>query len=106
MASVQRDLVERAQRGDREAFGVLAAASIGQLYSGIDGQLRSAQRLADEQAAEHVARVRGCCADEHIPRLEGQRQAIDHRVAGGHGRGPYQRLRRKFLPRNPRLWVA
>ena len=30
---MQRDLVERAQRGDRDAFGVLAAASIGQLYN-------------------------------------------------------------------------
>jgi RNA polymerase sigma factor (sigma-70 family) len=29
---VQRDLVERAQRGDREAFGALAEQSIGHLY--------------------------------------------------------------------------
>jgi RNA polymerase sigma-70 factor (ECF subfamily) len=33
MAIAQRDLVERAQRGDRDAFGVLAAASIDQLYN-------------------------------------------------------------------------
>jgi RNA polymerase sigma-70 factor, ECF subfamily len=30
---MQRDLVERAQRGDRESFGVLAAASTGRLYN-------------------------------------------------------------------------
>jgi RNA polymerase sigma factor (sigma-70 family) len=30
---VQRDLVERAQRGDREAFAVLADSSIAQLYN-------------------------------------------------------------------------
>ena len=30
---MQRELVQRAQAGDREAFGVLAAASIGQLYN-------------------------------------------------------------------------
>ena len=29
----QRDLVERAQRGDRDAFGLLAAASIDRLYA-------------------------------------------------------------------------
>ena len=33
MAIAQRDLVERAQRGDRDAFDVLAAASIDQLYN-------------------------------------------------------------------------
>jgi RNA polymerase sigma-70 factor (ECF subfamily) len=30
---VQRDLVEQAQHGDREAFGILAGAWVGQLYS-------------------------------------------------------------------------
>jgi RNA polymerase sigma-70 factor, ECF subfamily len=30
---VQRDLVERAQRGDREAFGLIVDASLGRLYN-------------------------------------------------------------------------
>ena len=30
---MQRDLVERAQRGDRDSFGVLAGAWIGRLYN-------------------------------------------------------------------------
>ena len=30
---MQRELVERAQRGDRESFGILADASIARLYN-------------------------------------------------------------------------
>ena len=50
MGIAQRDLVERAQRGDREAFGDLAAASIDQLYNLAQlhfeaGELAAAGRL-------------------------------------------------------------
>ena len=44
---MQRDLVERAQRGDREAFGVLAAASIGQLYNLAQLMLADADLASD-----------------------------------------------------------
>jgi RNA polymerase sigma-70 factor (ECF subfamily) len=47
IAIVQRDLVERAQRGDREAFGVLAAASIGQLYNLAQLMLADADLASD-----------------------------------------------------------
>ena len=44
---VQRDLVERAQQGDREAFGVLATASIGQLYNLAQLMLADADLASD-----------------------------------------------------------
>ena len=47
MPSVQRDLVERAQRGDRDAFGDLAAASIGQLYNMAQLMLADADLASD-----------------------------------------------------------
>ena len=30
---MQRDLVERAQRGDRDSFGLLAEGSLGRIYN-------------------------------------------------------------------------
>jgi len=47
MAIAQRDLVERARRGDREAFGVLAAASIDQLYNLAQLMLADADLASD-----------------------------------------------------------
>jgi RNA polymerase sigma-70 factor (ECF subfamily) len=44
---VQRDLVERAQRGDREAFGILAEQSIGHLFSVAQLMLRDSDLARD-----------------------------------------------------------
>jgi RNA polymerase sigma factor (sigma-70 family) len=44
---MQRELVERAQGGDREAFGVLAAAAIGQLYNLAQLMLADADLASD-----------------------------------------------------------
>src|SRR5215213_450773 len=52
--SVQRDLVERAQRGDRAAFAELAAASIGRLYNMANLMLRD-RFLAEDAVQEALA---------------------------------------------------
>jgi RNA polymerase sigma-70 factor (ECF subfamily) len=44
---MQRELVEQAQRGDQEAFGSLASASIGQLYNLAHLMLADADLAAD-----------------------------------------------------------
>ena len=44
---MQRDLVERAQRGDREAFGALAEQSIGHLYDVAQLMLRDSDLAKD-----------------------------------------------------------
>jgi RNA polymerase sigma-70 factor, ECF subfamily len=52
---VQRDLVERAQRGDRSAFAELAAASIGRLYN--VAQLMLRDRFLAEDAVQEALTV-------------------------------------------------
>jgi RNA polymerase sigma-70 factor (ECF subfamily) len=53
---VQTDLVDRAQHGDREAFGVLAGASVDRLYGIARHILRDAE-LAEDATQEALVRA-------------------------------------------------
>ena len=53
---MQRELVERAQRGDREAFSVLAGGSVDRLYGIARLILRDAE-LAEDATQEALVRA-------------------------------------------------
>jgi RNA polymerase sigma factor (sigma-70 family) len=101
---VQRDQVERARRGDRDAFGALAAASIGRLYNLAQLMLSDADLAADAVQEALIAAWRDLRSlrdpDSFDPWLD---RVLVRCVYHAAGRERRQLTLRRLLPVDERL---